>query len=210
MARSNTRIKNLTRVETLNDSDVIPIGPSSGDRAKGITFENIKTEIYAGFFIENCKLIVSDSIINQGPSILDTPFQIAFGIAEGTINDPVMLAADGTITINQTGQYNVRVFLNCGGVSATDTAWLFFRFLINGTEATTPLLAKITDPGQTVYVEFERDRSFNAGDIIITQMIRDSQGDNTGSIISEAPVLGDWIDSPSAILVITELIIIET
>ena len=44
MSRSNTRIQNLTKVTTLADNDVIPIGPASGDRAKGITKENLEKQ----------------------------------------------------------------------------------------------------------------------------------------------------------------------
>jgi len=43
MARDNTRIQNLTRVSALDDGDVIPTGPASGDVAKGITFFNLKS-----------------------------------------------------------------------------------------------------------------------------------------------------------------------
>ena len=45
MGRNTTRIQNLTRVTTLDDGDVIPTGPVSGDAAKGITFENLKETI---------------------------------------------------------------------------------------------------------------------------------------------------------------------
>jgi len=45
MSRSTTRIQKLTRVNTIDDDDIIPIGPSDGDRAKGITFENLRQEI---------------------------------------------------------------------------------------------------------------------------------------------------------------------
>lgn len=45
MGRSTTRIQKLTRVTTLDDGDVFPTGPVSGDRAKGITFENLKATI---------------------------------------------------------------------------------------------------------------------------------------------------------------------
>jgi len=45
MPRSTTRIQNLTLVTTLADGDVIPTGPASGDRAKGITFANLQSQI---------------------------------------------------------------------------------------------------------------------------------------------------------------------
>ncbi len=45
MARDTTRIQNLTRVSALADGDVIPMGPASGDVAKGITFSNLQDQI---------------------------------------------------------------------------------------------------------------------------------------------------------------------
>jgi hypothetical protein len=45
MGRSTTRIQNLTKETTIADADVLPFGPSSGDVAKGITFQNLKSTI---------------------------------------------------------------------------------------------------------------------------------------------------------------------
>lgn len=48
MGRDTTRIQNFTRVTTLDNNDVFVFGPASGDRAKGITFDNFKSLINAG------------------------------------------------------------------------------------------------------------------------------------------------------------------
>ena len=45
MSRSTTRIQNLTKAQSLSDNDVIPFGPESGDRAKGIIYENLKAQL---------------------------------------------------------------------------------------------------------------------------------------------------------------------
>lgn len=45
MGRSTTRIQNLTKVTSVADDDVIPIGPASGDRAKGVVFSTFLTQL---------------------------------------------------------------------------------------------------------------------------------------------------------------------
>ena len=60
MSRSNTRIQNLTRVTTLEALDIIPIGPASGDVAKGIT----KSDMEAQFELDVAKSYGALSNVN--------------------------------------------------------------------------------------------------------------------------------------------------
>lgn len=86
MGRSTTRIQSLTQVSTLDDDDILPTGPSSGDVAKGITFGNFKglietsdeestTEVTGDY----TQLITDHNIIITGPATL-TLIQVSTAI----------------------------------------------------------------------------------------------------------------------------------
>lgn len=77
MARTNTRIQNLTLVSTLDDGDIIPTGPASGDVAKGIAFINLKTLLNAAGTESTVEvsgtyqqLIGDNNIVFTGPGTL--------------------------------------------------------------------------------------------------------------------------------------------
>lgn len=89
MSRSNTRIQKLTRVTALKDGDIIPIGPASGDRAKGITnkdfqsqFSNIVniSSVNSGYTLQDSDS--ADFIVfnNAGNAILNIPDGIGTGV----------------------------------------------------------------------------------------------------------------------------------
>ena len=74
MARTNTRIQNLTKVTTLDDDDVLPTGPASGDVAKGITWLNLRSLIEVGdietiieISTSTTQLITHDYVSCTGP-----------------------------------------------------------------------------------------------------------------------------------------------
>ena len=57
---------------------------------------------------------------SQEPVGTDAPLQLEFGAAVGTVSDPVMLAADGTLTINSTGTYRIKVSTAAGRTGGVD------------------------------------------------------------------------------------------
>lgn len=107
MGRSTTRIQNLTKVTTLNTGDVFPLGPNSGDRAKGITFKDLLAIITGAFIdpviVENSGdyivTINDDLVANTGPSIITVPLS-------STAFKPVRLKSvlgGGVLTVNPLG-----------------------------------------------------------------------------------------------------------
>lgn len=208
MARSTTRIPNLTKVTTLQDNDVIPVGPSDGDRAKGITSSDYTTQILAALSLIQSEIIINGSSFStQNPAGLDMPLQIEFGAAVNGPTDPAQMDANGLVTINQTDEYDISFFFEYGRVGMGSVAWLFWRLKVNGTQSGNAVFAKLDGANDDIPVQFEISRSFNAGDIFTVELIRDSQGDNSGGLLSETPTPGDWNAAPSANLVVRRTVL---
>lgn len=71
MSRSTTRIQNLTRISSLNDNDVIPLGPSNRGRAKGITFRNFTNSISNRVInIDLVSDLIADASLNIGNRVV--------------------------------------------------------------------------------------------------------------------------------------------
>jgi len=70
MTRSTTRIQKLTRVSTLGNDDVIPLGPSDGDRAKGITFANLVDSIPDNMTtVQGNSLVAHESLVCSNTTV---------------------------------------------------------------------------------------------------------------------------------------------
>lgn len=129
---------------------------------------------------------------------LDTSLQVEFGAAQKGPSDPVQLAANGAVTINQAGQYFVSLLVQYGRTGSGQASWLFFRVLINGTQFGESIFAKLDNENSDIPVQFTGVLDLEKGDVVTIEFIRDSQGFNSGSLMAEIPTLGSWNPSPSA------------
>ena len=137
--------------------------------------------------------------VNQEPSGLDSPLDIVFGPGgTGTTADPVMMAANGTLTFNQAGFYFIEVFLNIerqgssGNVTVTA-----FRALVNGTQFTETKAVDLAQTGVMVPYETTIPYQATAGDTMNWEVMRDSSGTDEGGLYTHT-ILGGWSNVPSA------------
>jgi hypothetical protein len=89
MGRNTTRTQNLTRIgaDDLSGSDVIVIGPASGDRAKGITVDDFTDRFNGGYNVERF----------TSAGTIDSATDLA--LSEGTFTLNMPTSADAPITI---------------------------------------------------------------------------------------------------------------
>jgi hypothetical protein len=153
-------------------------------------------------------LVAESTATSQDPLGLDTPLQIEAGAAQGTINDPVMLAADGTITFNEAGFYIVNaagLFRRVG--SSSGTAIIHFRGLIDSVQV---------GPTQTMeldrvdlWIPYERTNVLaitTPGTILTFEIARDGGGQNVGGLAKAPMSIGlGWNPSPSFAISIQKL-----
>lgn len=136
------------------------------------------------------------STTTQGPSAVDTPYQVTWG--SGTSNSDVNIASNGIVTITTAGLYFVTFNLNMGRATNTGIATLLARLLINDVPIGFVQSTKIDTSANINALNASIFRVFAANDTIKVQFMRDSSGANDGSLITVDPVLAGWNNSPSA------------
>ena len=150
-------------------------------------------------------IFTAESLDDQAPEALDSPIQISFGDAINGPSDPAQLSAAGDITINLPGRYRFNMRLQVGRTGTGNVAWLFFRVLIDGSQPGKSILVKLDDANADLPFQFDLTLDLLAGQVISAEFYRDSQGNNSGGLITETPVLGGWeMNSSSALELIRE------
>jgi hypothetical protein len=178
---------------------VIGTDVSDLDSTKTFEFSNIASYIKTTLDLGVTNVLSGFSTSNQEPSGLDSALQIEFGAAQNTGSDPVMLAADGTITFNQTGLYLINGFANferqgsSGGVSVT--AW---RALLDGSQIGVTKAVDLSGTGIMVPYEVTVPLTIEtAGTVLTYEIMRDSSGVDQGGLYTHT-LLGGWSNVPSA------------
>lgn len=134
---------------------------------------------------------------NQLPSGLDTPLQVLFGIAQGTIADPVMVDVSGNITFNESGIYLFNGYANFERQgSSGGNAVIAFRALLNGVQAGVTKMVELKDVGTGVPYDLTLPINATAGDVLTWEIMRDSSGVDQGGLYAHT-LLGGWSNVPS-------------
>lgn len=142
---------------------------------------------------------------NQQPSATDSPIQLEFGAAQFSGSDPVSIDALGALTINTAGTYRIKISLAYGRTGGSGTSELYFRALVNGTQAGQSVHAKVG--GSDVYIPYSDEAwlTVPAATVITYEMIRDSSGNNSGGVFAGNPITAGWNDNPCAALRVERL-----
>lgn len=146
----------------------------------------------------------NSSLTTQGPSAADTPYQVTWGA--GSANTDANVASNGIITILTTGLYLVTFNLNFGRAGNTASAIMFARLLLNDTPTGIVQGVRIDASTDITPAQFQIFRTFAANDTLKVQMIRDSAGNNDGSLLTLDPTLAGWANSPSALVRIQKVL----
>lgn len=129
--------------------------------------------------------------------------QIEFGPAQGGVSEAFTLGSDGTMTINETGTYRIKVALQFGRIGAAGTSVLFFRVVVNGVQAGRSVGTKLLNSNTLFYFENDNWVNISAGTVIHFEVMRDSSGNDSGGLVAQDPVdegAGTWIGAPTAAL----------
>lgn len=161
--------------------------------------------IYAAAGVKEVEVLRAASLVAQAPTAVDTPLQVAFGAAQGSASDPVMINAAGLVTFNQAGNYAVRVKLQCGRTGASGTSILLSRLVLGGAQLGSAACVKLTQTDATTPTDSRVVMNPTAGQTLQIQIMRDSAGSNFGGIYPQAATVTAWGTAPSALLVISRL-----
>tara|TARA_R110000772_G_scaffold188732_1_gene299796 strand:+ start:4923 stop:5786 length:864 start_codon:yes stop_codon:yes gene_type:complete len=144
-------------------------------------------------------IFYTQSLIDQGPTLLDTVHQITFGAPAS--NEFFSISAAGELTCLLAGDYKVRLKISVGRTGdSSHSSQVYLRGLINGVQATNSVLTVIDSPKIEIPQLYERIIPLNVNDVATFEIIRDSSGDNSGSLLVGLPTVTGWGPSPSALI----------
>lgn len=127
--------------------------------------------------------------------------QVTFGPAQGTISDPVMLAANGDVTINKTGVYLFTTALQVSRSGASGTSIVLFRVTGNNVQAGRTVQFKLSSADVNQVFENNAKAILPAGTVLRYEMMRDSEGSNFGGLTGFTPTVdggNEWDITPAA------------
>lgn len=188
--------------ENFPDNDTGQITPSN---LRTVTTQLADAMLYAAAGIKEVEILRAASTVIQAPTAVDTPLQLTFGGAQGSIANPVMINAAGLVTFNTAGNYAVRIKLQNGRTGASGTSILLSRILLNGTQIGSPAAAKITQAESIFATDSRVVVNVTAGQTFSVQIMRDSAGTNFGGVYPQAATVTTWGAAPSALLVVSRL-----
>lgn len=193
-----SKISSYSNDSTPSLSDKL-IGTDSGDsnNTKNFTLGQITTLINQN--TSYTSVLVATSTVTQAPSSLGVAQQVTFGAAQKTSSDPVMIDSNGLITFNQTGTYILNGFGNLERQgSSGGVAIILFRFLVNGTQATSTKGIHLDTTGVSIPYETTMPVTITtAGTTVSFQIMRDASGVNYGGLYPHTNTSG-WSNVPSA------------
>lgn len=137
----------------------------------------------------NCE----SAAIAQEPTVVDTPIQVEYGPAQSVTD--VSMAVDGALTFNTKAKYQININAHYGRSGAAGVSELLFRLLLDGTPIGASLAAKISSADTLVPWSSTFIIEAEAGQVLISQLMRDSAGDNSGGIYSVIPSVVGWNDA---------------
>ena len=141
-------------------------------------------------------LSASSVAVAQEPSTTDSVLQVEFGPLQTTTD--IDISASGDITFNTAGKYIMSTFFQYGRAGSVGTSVLFNRMLINGTQISGSLGAKIDNADALVPWSSSVELTVSANDVMTIEIIRDSAGNDSGGLFSSTPTLVGWNVAPCA------------
>lgn len=165
------------------DDYLIGTDESQSFVTKTFALADIATFVKSGLSLGVTTVLTASDTTNQEPSGLDTPLQVKFGSAQGTVSDPVSLDSNGTITFNQSGLYLFNGYFNFErqGPSA-GVAIILFRMLVNGVQYGSVKMAELNRTGISLPYDLTIPMTFSQGDELTYEILRDSTGVDEGGL----------------------------
>jgi hypothetical protein len=202
------KISTYTTDSNISPSDkLIGTDADSNNETKNFLISDLSAYMTGGIVgnLAITNVLNASDTNDQVPSALDTPLQVTFGIAQGTVADPVMVDASGNITFNESGIYLINGYASFGrgGVSGP-AAVIAFRALINDVQVGATKVTEIKDADDVVPYDLTIPINATADDVLTWEIMRDSVGADRGGLYA-ITLLGGWSNVPSATLSIYKI-----
>ncbi|HAF5327252.1 TPA: hypothetical protein G8A89_004810 [Salmonella enterica] len=172
------------------------------EKLREVTTQMADSMLYGAKEVEVLRASSTDI---QAPSTTGTALTVAFGGAQKTSADPVMINASGVVTFNTAGNYAIRVKLQAGRTGASGTSILLSRVLLGGAQFGLPAATKLVSAESTIPIESCVVVNAAAGQTFTVEIMRDAAGSNFGGLYPQVATVSSWGVAPSALLVISRL-----
>ncbi|HAD6477709.1 TPA_asm: hypothetical protein G1W56_23445 [Salmonella enterica subsp. enterica serovar Typhimurium str. SL1344] len=172
------------------------------EKLREVTTQMADSMLYGAKEVEVLRASSTDI---PAPTTTGTALTVAFGGAQKTSADPVMINASGVVTFNAAGNYAIRVKLQAGRTGASGTSILLSRVLLGGAQFGSPAATKLTSADSTIPIESRVVVNATAGQTFTVEIMRDASGSNFGGLYPQVATVTSWGVAPSALLVISRL-----
>ncbi|HCC9126650.1 TPA: hypothetical protein M8M82_004586 [Salmonella enterica subsp. enterica serovar Dublin] len=172
------------------------------EKLREVTTQMADSMLYGAKEVEVLRASSTDI---QAPSTTGTALTVAFGGAQKTSADPVMINASRVVTFNTAGNYAIRVKLQAGRTGASGTSILLSRVLLGGAQFGLPAATKLVSAESTIPIESCVVVNAAAGQTFTVEIMRDAAGSNFGGLYPQVATVSSWGVAPSALLVISRL-----
>lgn len=181
-----------------------PVNQTLGQMTQGLGYplRDVEPSVTGGEVTVKDEICLNaESFSDQAPTGLGVALQIEFGTAQTT---PTFdLATDGTIECLVTDEYEMAMSFVVGRDGSAQEAQLYIRMLVNGVQLGSSRHAIIDSDRIEIPIEFNIQPALTAGDIITFEIIRDTDGNNSGGLTAGIPDVAGWNPSPSAFIQIS-------
>lgn len=182
-------------------------GAITPDNVRQVMTQLADSMLYAAAGVKEVEVLRAPATANQLPTATGTALQVAFGAAQKSSSDPVMVNAAGLVTFNTAGAYAVRIKLQCGRAGATGVVTIASRILLAGSQYGSSAVVRLDNANTIIPSESRVVINATAGQTLQVQIVRDTVDSsiNAGGLYAIQPATSGWAAAPSALLVISRL-----
>jgi len=151
--------------------------------------------------------LATESTISQTLDTVDTELQISLGPVDNSPGGAISVAADGSVTINESGLYSITGFIFAARTTSTGVSTLGLCSRANGVQfgPTFPIVLDSSNADNIISVGGAGAVYIPAGTVLTyhLRLFEDGGGDN--GIFPNAYATAGWLDTPSARLIVYKL-----
>jgi len=187
-----------------------PVGSSLGVMTQGLGFplRDVEPSTSGGpVTVKDEICLSSESFVDQNPSGLGIATQITFGAADATAQ--FSIDAAGNMECLEEDEYECAVTFVVGREGSGGIAQIYLRALINGSQVGSSRHAILDTDDFEIPLEYNVQFNLQVGDILTFEMIRDTDGSNSGGLRAGIPDV-PWNPSPSAFIQISRTLAVQS
>lgn len=159
-----------------------------------------------GAKVERRIILTTASFTDQEPATTDTAVEVLFGttsLATPEIEYITNATTRAYFKAKKATNLDFRFIVQYGRTGAAGVSWLYARILLNGNQISTTVLGKLNGANDDFPGEFNFSLDLVVDDEVSIEIMRGSEGNDSGGLISVVPVEGTWNPVASATMVVS-------